>query len=253
MGGRAFLRPGLEAGLTKRKKLALHWKIVAGLLAGVAVGLLVNWMWTGSTWAAMGVRDPGDFLGSQASYRLSTGEGGANEGATALAEAARHARLGTEFAGQLFLRGLTFIAVPIVLFSLVVGVSSLNDTTRLGRIGGKTIGIYLTTTALAITIGLGLANVFGPGRGISQAQRDALLADNASSASERIARADAERARTTWDVILDIVPSNPFRAMAEGNTLQVVTTALLVGIGITMLPREKSQVLIAFFDAMTTW
>ncbi len=251
MGGRAFLRPGLEAGLTKRKKLALHWKIVAGLLAGVAVGLLVNWMWTGSTWAAMGVRDPGDFLGSQASYRLSTGEGGANEGATALAEAARHARLGTEFAGQLFLRGLTFIAVPIVLFSLVVGVSSLNDTTRLGRIGGKTIGIYLTTTALAITIGLGLANVFGPGRGISQAQRDALLADNASSASERIARADAERARTTWDVILDIVPSNPFRAMAEGNTLQVVTTALLVGIGITMLPREKSQVLIAFFDAMT--
>lgn len=236
--------------MAKRNRLALHWKILIGLLAGVVVGLLINWLWTGSTWAALGVNDPGSFLGSKAAYKASVAEGAPNADATFMADAARQVRLGTVFAGQLFLRGLMFIAVPIVLFSLIVGVSSLNDTSRLGRIGGKTIAIYLATTALAITIGLIAANLVGPGRGITPEQRESLMGDRAG-AMERVARADQQRGRTTWDVVLDIVPTNPFGAMASGNTLQVVVAALLVGVAITMIPRDKARPLIAFFDGMT--
>lgn len=237
--------------MAKRKKLALHWKILIGLLAGVVVGLLVNTMWTGSTWDAMGVGDPGAFLRSKATYQESTAVGGLNADATFVADAARQVRLGTVFAGQLFLRGLMFIAVPIVLFSLVMGVSSLNDTSRLGRIGGKTIGIYLVTTALAITIGLVAANLIGPGRGFSDEQREMLAAAEAGSAAERVGQAQQQRGRTTWDVVLEIVPSNPFASMASGNTLQVVVAALLLGVAITMLPREKGRPLVVFFESMT--
>lgn len=234
-----------------RKKLALHWKILIGLTLGVVVGLLVNRFWTVSTWASMGVDDAGAFVGAKDGYMASKAEGGPNAGANGLAEVARQARLGTVFAGQLFLNALKFIAVPIVLFSLVVGVSSLNDTSRLGRIGGKTIGIYLVTTALAITIGLVAANVFGPGRGFDQTQRDALVAAQQDTATNKISDANRELGKTTWDVVLDIVPTNPFGAMAQGNALQVVVVALLVGVSITMLPREKARPLIVFFDSMT--
>jgi Na+/H+-dicarboxylate symporter len=177
--------------------------------------------------------------------------GGPNEEAGAGAMAARQVRLAVGFAGDLFLNALKFIAVPIVLFSLIVGVSSLNDTSRLGRIGGKTIGIYLVTTAVAITVGLVAANLLGPGRGFDQEQRDTLVSSQKASADQKILGANKEREKTTWDVVLDIVPTNPFGAMAEGNTLQVVVVALLIGIAITMLPREKADALIPFFDAMT--
>jgi Na+/H+-dicarboxylate symporter len=237
--------------LAKRTRLALHWKILIGLGLGVVVGLLVNQFWTDATWARLGVTDASAFVGSKDRAVASTAEGGANAGAGLMADLARQVRLGTVFAGQLFLNGLKFIAVPIVLFSLVVGVSSLNDTSRLGRIGGKTIGIYLVTTAVAITIGLLAANLIGPGKGFDQAKRDALVAAQQDTASARITDANRERGKTTWDVILDIVPTNPFNAMAEGNTLQVVVAALLVGVAITMLPRDKAKPLIVFFDAMT--
>lgn len=237
--------------MAKRNRLALHWKILIGLLAGVVVGLLINRFWTDQTWAQIGVNDPKAFVGAKAAYLASTADGGPNASADTTAAFARQVRLAVGFAGDLFLNGLRFIAVPIVLFSLIVGVSSLNDTSRLGRIGGKTIGIYLTTTAVAIVIGLLLANLLGPGRGFDQSMRDGLVASESANAGAKIGSANAERLKTTWDVILDIVPTNPFNAMAEGNTLQVVAVALLVGVAITMLPREKAKPLIVFFDAMT--
>jgi Na+/H+-dicarboxylate symporter len=237
--------------LAKRKKLALHWKILIGLALGVIVGLAVNQLWTPGTWRSLGVGDPASYLGSKAVYKDSVAPGGPNEEAGAGAMAARQVRLAVGFAGDLFLNALKFIAVPIVLFSLIVGVSSLNDTSRLGRIGGKTIGIYLVTTAVAITVGLVAANLLGPGRGFDQEQRDTLVSSQKASADQKILGANKEREKTTWDVVLDIVPTNPFGAMAEGNTLQVVVVALLIGIAITMLPREKADALIPFFDAMT--
>ncbi|GAB4383405.1 MAG: dicarboxylate/amino acid:cation symporter [Phycisphaerales bacterium] len=230
--------------------MALHWKILIGLFAGVLVGIAINQLWTDQTWSMLGVHDAKTFLtGSGEAVRQSSTEQGPNAEAGALASVVRFVRHGTQFVGDLFLRLLRFIAVPIVLFSLIAGVASLNDSARLGRIGGKTIVIYLTTTALAITIGLVLANIVGPGRGFREDVKTALVERGAADAGSKIE--SAEKRPTPWQVALDLVPANPFEALARGAMLQVVCTSLLVGVGLTMLPRERAAPVVALCDTMT--
>jgi len=231
--------------------MALHWRILIGMALGVVVGLAINAFWTADTWRSLGVGDVPSYLAGRETAREAAAEGAPNAEAGFGAGAARFARNTNTFVGDVFMRGLRFIAVPIVLFSLIVGVSSLNDTAKLGRIGGKTIGLYLTTTALAITIGLVLANVVGPGRGFSEEKGAELAAREQTHADTSIGAANLQRDRSTWDVLLDVVPTNPFGSMAEGNTLQVVVAALLVGVALTMIPKEKAAPIIAFCDGMT--
>ena len=227
----------------RRKRLALHWQILIGMALGVAVGLVVNLAWTGGTWAALGVDDPGAFVAKRASD--------ANADANALAHAARFARNLNQFVGDLFMQGLKFIAVPIVLFSLIVGVSSLNNLTKLSRIGGKTIALYLITTAVAISLGLVIANLARPGSFVPQETRDKLLADYKAAADSGVARAEAAEGLSAWDRIVDLVPANPFAAIAETNMLQIVFLALFVGIGLSMIPAARSRPVIAFCEGMT--
>lgn len=147
--------------------------------------------------------------------------------------------------GELFRRSLLFIAVPIVLFSLIAGVASLNDTAKLGRIGGKTIGIYICTTALAITVGLTLANVVGPGR-VTSERHQAYFESMIEGAEPR-----AEDPPNIWAFIQGIVPTNPFHAMANAEMLQVVFIGLIIGIGLTLIPGRKSAPVVAFFQTLT--
>ena len=237
--------------MTKRKGLALHWKILIGLVLGVAVGIAVNLAWTPATWSSLGVNDPASYLAGGKAAKLAAVEGAANADAGFLAHAARFLRNLVTFVGDLFMNGLRFIAVPIVLFSLAAGVASLNDTAKLGRIGGKTIAVYLATTAVAISIGLLAANLVGPGRGFPEELREQFAAQEADNATRSIASAEIQESRGTWDILLDIFPSNPFGAMAQGNTLQVVVVGLLVGIALTLIPRAKADPLVAMFDGMT--
>jgi proton glutamate symport protein len=140
--------------------------------------------------------------------------------------------------GTLFLNLLKMIAVPLVLFSLVAGVASLDDTSKLGRIGGKSIALYLATTAVAISIGLVVVNLVGPGRGLSEDVREALRADHAAAATTQ-----AERAAdlSIVDQLLAIVPTNPFHALAEAEMLQIVFFALMLGIALTLLARKNDE------------
>ncbi len=202
--------------------LALHWKILIGLVAGTAVGMLVNLF--GAEWTALAA-------GSGALGWLGELIVGLNA-----------------FVGDVFVRGLRFIAVPIVLFSLVAGVSSVRDLRKLSRIGGKTVSIYVGTTATAITLGLVLVNLLGPGEGFDPAMRDALGAAQAEVAEERIARAQAP---DVWDTLLNIVPENPFNALAEGNMLQVVFFALVLGIVLTLVRPERADPVVAFAQGMS--
>jgi len=229
--------------MSEKTKMALHWKIFIGLVAGIIVGLGINVLWTDATWAAMGVNDAKTFLANNGEPAH------LNAGADGFAKAARFVRHANTFIGDLFMRGLRFIAVPIVLFSLIVGVSSLKDMSKLGRIGGKTIGIYLVTTALAITIGLVLANVVGPGNGFPDELREQLASSSADDASSKIEF--ASNRPSTWDTLLDIVPENPFHALAETAMLQVVFAAIAIGIALTFLPKEKADPVIKFADSMT--
>lgn len=204
-----------------KARLALHWQILIGMVAGLGVGLTLN--------------------------ALSPTIAAARVDAAALDALATLAVSVNDFIGDLFLRALRFIAVPIVLFSLVVGASSLNDLRKLSRIGGRTIAIYLATTAVAITLGLVFANLARPGRWVPLSLRDELAAAAGGAASDKIAAAVAP---DVWDTLVDIVPANPFAALAQGSTLQVVFLALALGVALTLIPAEKSQPVIRIADGL---
>jgi Na+/H+-dicarboxylate symporter len=225
---------------THRKGIALHWQILLGLAAGVMAGALLNVLWSPEAWRALGVGDPAAYLAGR--------EAEANAGAALLAALARTLVRLNAFVGDLFIRSLQFIAVPIVLFSLIVGASSLNDLKKLSRIGGRTIAVYMMTTALAITIGLILANLVQPGLFVSAEIRDSLAGAGLAEASAKMA---AAKAPDIWTTLLELVPANPFAALAEGNMLQVVFFALAVGISLTLVPAEKAAVVTTACDAMT--
>ena len=191
-------------------RLALHWQILLGLVAGALAGSLVNTL-----------------LGTEV------------------------ATLVTTFVrpiGTLFIRLITMIAAPLVLTSLVVGAASISDPRKLGRIGGKTLALYLLTTAIAISIGLLIANLLQPGAGVPADVSARLLANYQEQAAVRIERAES----VSWvDQILALVPTNPFEALATGNMLQIVCFALIVGVALTLIPAAKADPVIRFFDGFT--
>ncbi|WP_445664822.1 dicarboxylate/amino acid:cation symporter [Fodinibius sp. AD559] len=153
--------------------------------------------------------------------------------------------------GTIFINLLKLIAVPLILASLIVGVTSLNDIAKLSRMGGKTIGIYLVTTMLAITIGLTVVNVIQPGNYLPVETQEQLMAgyqDNIEGADQS---AQEVMDRSPMTFLVDIVPENFFKAASDnGNMLQVVFVALLMGIGLMQIPSEKSKSLVNFFDSL---
>ena len=152
--------------------------------------------------------------------------------------------------GTIFVKLLKLIAVPLVLASLVAGVASLNDTTRLSRMGGKTVLIYLTTTLLAITIGLVTVNMMAPGKTLPAETTQSLQETYSSSLEDRSASADDVLNRGVLDFVVDVVPDNFFAAASDNaRMLQVVFVAILLGVGIIHLGGEKAQTLVTVFDA----
>lgn len=137
--------------------------------------------------------------------------------------------------GTLFLNLIKMIIVPLVLASLVVGTCGLGDVKKLGRIGGKTLTYYLLTTAFAVTLGLILANIFSVGAGFT------LPSD--------VKPAEASEMPKFIDTLLNIVPTNPIKALADGNMLQIITFALILGGGIVALG-DKGKPLFDFFDSL---
>ena len=150
--------------------------------------------------------------------------------------------------GILFIRLIRMIVVPLVFSSLFIGTASLGNIRKLGRIGLKTMGYYLCTTALAITIGLLLANTIGPGRNIDASTRDGLMNSYGAEAGKKIEVA-LEKPGVV-DTLIDIVPLNPFGSLAEGNLLQIIFFALVFGVAVTLVPEERSRPLIRFFEGV---
>lgn len=153
--------------------------------------------------------------------------------------------------GDIFITLLKLIAVPLVLASLVVGVTSLNDMTKLSRMGGKAIGIYMITTVFAITIGLASVNIIQPGKTLPEETRTSLMESYSEGVSDRGDAAQAVLDQSPLQFIVDIVPENFFAAASDnGNMLQIVFVAVLLGIGIVQIPLQKSQVLINVFESL---
>lgn len=148
--------------------------------------------------------------------------------------------------GRAFIRLITMVVVPLVFASLVVGSASLGSLKRLGRIGGKTIVYYMLTTAIAITIGLIFANIFKPGTGLDENVKTQLLQNYQQTTQEQLAKAKPK----VTDVLLQIIPTNPIRAMADGDMLGLIFFSLSLGIALTYLPSSRSEPLIKVFDGL---
>lgn len=153
--------------------------------------------------------------------------------------------------GTIFVYLLELIAVPLVIASLIVGVTNLSDIRKLSRMGGKTIGIYIITTVIAISIGLAFVNVLQPGKALPVDTREQLKESYKENVAERNQTAEQVLNRGPLQPIVDIVPRNFFAAASDNaNMLQVVFVAILLGIGIIQIGKEKAKVLIDFFDSL---
>lgn len=131
--------------------------------------------------------------------------------------------------GNGFLRGMRMLVVPLVFCSLVCGAMSIGDTKKLGKVGIKIIIFYIVTTALAITVALGIGNLINPGR-------------NLDMSSVTIAETVIEESKPFADVVLDIIPTNPIQSLAEGNMLQVILFALIIGVILAKQGEKASTV-----------
>ena len=150
--------------------------------------------------------------------------------------------------GKVFIRLITMVVVPLVVASITLGTASLGSLKKLGRIGAKTLIYYMATTALAITIGLTLANVVKPGAGLDENVKTQLLQDYQGATQEQLAKS-AGKGRTL-DVLLNIVPTNPIKAMAEGEMLGLIFFSLALGVSLTYLPLSRSQPVLNFLDGV---
>ena len=155
--------------------------------------------------------------------------------------------------GTIFINLLKLIAVPLILASLIKGVSDLKDISKLSQMGGRTILTYLITTLTAVTIGLILVNVIQPGKSISVETRNELVEAYATNTQEKQAAAAKQKEAGPLNALVEMVPSNIFLAASNNrNMLQVIFFALFFGIGMILLPQNKTKAVKDFFDSFNT-
>ena len=193
------------------RKLALHWQILLGMFFGVLFGLLCSQFEWGKSLVVDWIKP----------------------------------------FGTIFINALKLIAVPLILASLIKGVSDLKNIAQLSNMGGRTIGLYLLTTLTAVTIGLTIVNVIKPGNTLSDETRTELLASYATDAAAKQSVAAAQKEAGPLQALVDLVPSNIFAAMQDnGNMLQVIFFAIFFGVGLVLIPKQKAKAVKDFFDAL---
>lgn len=150
--------------------------------------------------------------------------------------------------GDLFIRLLSFLAIPLVIASLIVGASSLGDIKQLGRIGSRTFIFFMVTTAIAIAIGLVTANIIQPGKMLDEGTKSRLLSTfEEDTAGKIVENLDID----IIDFLVNIVPKNPIEAMATGDMLQIVFFAVMFGITLTYLDKKHNEPVILFFEGVS--
>ena len=192
------------------KKLALHWKILIGMALGVVSGIILSLIEGGDT-----------FIGNY-----------------------------IKPFGTIFINLLKLIAVPLILASLIKGISDLKDISKLSQMGGRTIVTYLITTLTAVSIGLILVNVIKPGKSISTDTRLELVEAYSTDTKAKQEAAAKQQESGPLQALVDVVPSNIFLAASNNrNMLQVIFFALFFGIGMILLAEKKVKPVKKFFDS----
>ncbi|MEM1320292.1 MAG: dicarboxylate/amino acid:cation symporter [Bacteroidota bacterium] len=153
--------------------------------------------------------------------------------------------------GTIFINLLKLIALPLIIVSLIKGVSDLKDVSQLSKMGGHTILYYLGTTVFAVIVGLVLVNLFQPGSLVSEEARQSLIGSFGGQLNEKLSSAGSGGEAGPLQPLVDIVPDNIFgAATSNGNMLQVIFFVIFIGIGLVLIPEEKAQPVKAFFDGL---
>jgi proton glutamate symport protein len=156
--------------------------------------------------------------------------------------------------GKIFINLLKLLAIPMIMVSLIMGISSLNDISKLGRIGGRTLGIFITTTVFAITIGLVCAYVIKPGDALTDSDKAALLDSYKDKAADNQTKTEGlkkESGEKPLQPLVDLFPENFFKAAGDNEKmLSIVLLAVLFGIAIVMTPAEKTKALLGVLDSV---
>ena len=193
------------------KKLALHWQIILGMILGVLFGLFFLNFEGGKTLVINWIKP----------------------------------------FGTIFINSLKLIAVPLILASLIKGVSDLKDLSKLSSMGGITISTYIFTTLMAVSIGLIAVNLVKPGEYITQETREQLVSAYSTNANQKIEAANNQKSLGPLQPLVDIVPSNFLSAASNNrNMLQVIFFAILFGISMILIPEKKSKPIKKFFDSL---
>ena len=193
--------------------MALHWKILIGMLIGVLFGVLMLNI------------DGGDVFVNNWIKPL----------------------------GTIFVKLLKLIAIPLILASLIKGISDLKDISKFKTIGSKTIITYIVTTVVAISIGLILVNLINPGSGISSETVERLTStySESSGVQSKLAEANNQIQSSPLQFLVDTVPDNAFKAMSNNSLmLQVIFFTIFLGISMLLIGEEKSKPLKSFFDSL---
>ena len=192
------------------KKLALHWQILLGMVFGVLFAFILIQF----TWGKDLIVD------------------------------------WVKPFGTIFINLLKLIAVPLILASLIKGISDLKDISKLSKMGGRTMGLYVMTTILAVSIGLVIVNIIKPGSYISEKTRTELVSSYTADANSKIEAAAKQSEVGPLQSLIDIVPDNIIKASSDnGNMLQVIFFAVIFGIAMILIPEEKSKPVKDFFDS----
>lgn len=153
--------------------------------------------------------------------------------------------------GTIFIRALKMVAVPLVLASLIIGVANIGDISKLSRMGGKTLGIFIITTVISITIGLTLVALIKPGHKLPEETRQNLMGLYNENAGSKISVAAEVKTRGPLQPLVDMVPDNVFLASTNNSRmLQIVFFALLVGVALLQIPKEKGATVLGFFNGI---
>ncbi len=191
------------------KKLALHWQIILGMVLGVVFALVMTQFSWGSEFI-------GDWI---------------------------------KPFGTIFINALKLIAVPLILASLIKGVSDLKDISSLSKMGARTIITYIFTTIIAVSIGLAVVNLVKPGTTISGETRNELVEAYGGEAEMRKEQAQRQKDAGPLQALVDLVPENIFGAASDNkNMLQVIFFAIFFGIGLILIPEKTARPVKDFFD-----
>lgn len=153
--------------------------------------------------------------------------------------------------GTIFINLLKLIAIPLIVASLIKGVSDLDDIRQLSRLGSRTLALYIISTVLAVCLGLIIVNVVQPGSFIEEGTRADLMASFGVSAEQNVGKAAESQNRGPLSALVDVVPDNVIGAAASnGNMLQVIFFVIFFGIGLILIPSEKSDTVKRFFDGV---